>query len=192
MRAIPKRKVLLHFTLIAWLLMVVLGLFFLAGYQNTAGRSETASTTWPAESQVTRTPGIPTLVMMVHPHCPCSRASIGELAVLMAKAEGVVNANVLFVKPPDFPVAWEKTDLWTSATIIPGVKVSVDDGGNEARRFRSHTSGQILLYDANGQLLFSGGITAGRGHFGDNEGLSAVVSLLMQGNSQSKEASVFG
>src|SRR3984893_3870610 len=191
MRAIPKRKVLLHFTLITWLLIVGFGLFSLAGFQNTAGRGEITSTTWPVESRIQRTPGIPTLVMMVHPHCPCSRASIGELAVLMAKAEGVVNANVLFVKPPDFPVAWEKTDLWTSAAIIPGVKVSVDDGGNEARRFRSHTSGQILLYDANGQLLFSGGITAGRGHFGDNEGLSAVVSLLMQGNSQSKEASVF-
>jgi hypothetical protein len=192
MRAIPKRKVLLHFTLIAWLLMVVLGLFFVAGYQNTAGRSETASTTWPAESRIQRTPGTPTLVMMVHPHCPCSRASIGELAILMAKVQGVVNANVLFVKPRDSPLAWETTDLWTSAAIIPGVKVSVDDDGNEARRFRSHTSGQIFLYGANGLLLFSGGITAGRGHFGDNEGLSALVSLLIQGDTQTKETAVFG
>jgi len=110
----------------------------------------------------------------------------------MAKVQGVVNANVVFVKPADFPEAWEKTDLWTSATMIPGVKVGVDDGGSEARRFRSHTSGQILLYSVNGQLLFSGGITAGRAHFGDNAGLSAVVSLLIQGNSQTKETSVFG
>jgi hypothetical protein len=192
MRAIPKRKVLLHFTLITWLLIVGFGLFVLADYQNTAGRSETASTTWPVASRVPRTPGTPTLVMMVHPHCPCSRASIGELALLMAKVQGVVNANVLFVKPRDSPETWEKTDLWTSATMIPGVKVSVDDGGSEARRFKSHTSGQIFLYSANGQLLFSGGITAGRGHFGDNEGLSAVVSLLIQGTTQTKETAVFG
>jgi hypothetical protein len=192
MRVIQKRKVLLYFILITWLPIVVVGLFFLARYQNTAGRSEAASATWPVESRIPRTPGIPTLVMMVHPHCPCSRASIGELAVLMAKVQGVVNANVLFVKPRDSPFAWEMTDLWTSAAIIPGVKVSVDDDGNEARRFKSHTSGQIFLYGANGQLLFSGGITAGRGHFGDNAGLSAVVSLLIQGNTQTKETAVFG
>jgi hypothetical protein len=192
MKAIPKRKLLLHFTLTTWLLMVGLGLFLLVNFQNTAGRSEITSTTWPVESRIQRTPGIPTLVMMVHPHCPCSRASIGELAVLMAKAQGAMNVNVLFVKPLGSPVAWEQTDLWTSAAIIPGVKVSVDDGGNEARRFRSHTSGQIFLYGANGLLLFSGGITAGRGHFGDNEGLSAVVSLLIQGNAQTKETAVFG
>ena len=60
----------------------------------------------------------------------------------MAHSQGLVNAKALFVKPADFGEAWEKTDLWSSATDIPGVSVTTDDNGVEARRFGSQTSGQ--------------------------------------------------
>ncbi|HEY6421580.1 MAG TPA: hypothetical protein VIX59_21490 [Candidatus Binataceae bacterium] len=35
-----------------------------------------------------------------------------------------------------------------------------------------------MLYDRRGRLLFSGGITGARGHFGDNAGVSAIVALI--------------
>lgn len=132
------------------------------------------------------------MVMMIHPHCPCSRASIGELALLMAEVPGRVNANVLFIKPHEFPEQWEKTDLWNSAARIPGVKFDVDDDAAEARFFGSQTSGQVMLYDINGQLLFKGGITASRGHSGDNDGRRAIVSLLTQHHEDRAETPVFG
>ena len=50
--------------------------------------------------------------MLTHPHCPCSRASIGELARLMAQAQGRVTAYVLFIKPAGSPEDWENSDLW--------------------------------------------------------------------------------
>jgi len=130
--------------------------------------------------------------MLVHPQCPCSRASIGELALLMAQSQGRLKAYVLFLKPAGFSDDWEKTDLWQSAAGIPGVKPLVDYDGMEARRFHAKTSGQTVLYDAEGRLLFSGGITAARGHAGDNAGRSAIVSLVNAKVADKAETPVFG
>ena len=47
-----------------------------------------------------------------------------------------------------------------------------------AKSFGTFTSGQTLLYDSAGRLLFKGGITAYRGHSGDNEGRSLITALL--------------
>lgn len=110
----------------------------------------------------------------------------------MARSEGMVNAVVVFIKPAAFPDAWEQTDLWESAARIPGVNVMRDDEGIEARRFGSQTSGQTMLYAADGQLLFSGGITEGRGHSGENDGRNAIVSLLSTGSSGKTATSVYG
>lgn len=85
----------------------------------------------------------------------------------MAHSQGLVNANAVFVKPAGFGESWEQTDLWRSATDIPGVYSTVDENGVEARRFGSATSGQVALYSGEGQLLFSGGITGSRGHSGE-------------------------
>jgi hypothetical protein len=110
----------------------------------------------------------------------------------MTQAQGRVTAYVLFIKPSGFTTEWEKTDLWASAAAIPGVHVVSDDEGVEADRFHSATSGQTLLYDAEGKLLFSGGITSARGHEGDNAGRAAIVSLLTTSDAALTKTSVFG
>jgi hypothetical protein len=117
---------------------------------------------------------------------------MGELALLMAQSQGRLTAYVLFLKPAGFSDHWEKTDLWQSAEAIPGVKPIVDDDGVEAVRFHANTSGQTVLYDAEGRLLFSGGITAARGHAGDNAGRSAIVSLVNAKVADKTETPVFG
>lgn len=110
----------------------------------------------------------------------------------MAQAQGRVIAYVLFLKPTGIATNWEKTDLWQSAARIPGVNVVADDNGIEASRFNAVTSGQTALYDADGHLLFSGGITGARGHSGDNAGRSAIVSLLNTVDAERTETAVFG
>jgi hypothetical protein len=129
---------------------------------------------------------------LAHPHCPCTRATIGELASIMAHSQGRLTAYVLFLKPAGFSEEWEKSDLWRSAESIPGVTAVIDDEGAEANRFHAATSGQTLLYDAGGHLLFSGGITGSRGHSGDNAGHSAIVSLVNAGVAEQTESFVFG
>jgi hypothetical protein len=130
--------------------------------------------------------------MLAHPHCPCTAASVGELAQIMARLQGKVAAYVLFVKPKEAGRAWDDTSLLRSAEAIPGVKVVFDPDGVEARLFGAETSGHTLLFGANGRLLFSGGITASRGHAGDNVGESAIVALVNNQTPERTQTLVFG
>jgi hypothetical protein len=189
---IKKNRLILLAAGALWLSMIGTGIGFLRDYESTPGVAAAAPDRWPADSRIRRATDRATLVMLAHPQCPCTRASIGELSRLMTQAQGRVTAYILFIKPPNFSTDWEKTDLWASAAAIPGVNVMVDDEGVEAGRFHSATSGQTLLYDAGGKLIFSGGITSARGHEGDNEGRSAVVSLLTTDEAGRNETPVFG
>ncbi len=177
---------------LTWMLIILGGFWVLWGYENTPGRAGVPPSNWPADSRVQRHSNQFTLVMLVHPHCPCTRASINELALIMARGKGRLTAHVLFLKPDGTGPAWERSDLWHSASMIPGVEVMADEGGAEARVFNAGTSGQVLLYDAGGRLSFSGGITSARGHEGDNAGRDAITSLLISGEADTNETSVFG
>lgn len=187
-----KARLLLLAGCALWVSLTVVGMGFLWDYENTPGPAADAPARWPADSRLQRPEGRPTLVLLAHPHCPCTRASIGELSRLMTQARGLVTAQVLFVRPQGFSDEWERTDLWSSAAAIPGVSVVRDDEGVEALRFRAKTSGHVALYDAGGGLLFSGGITSARGHAGDNAGRTAIVSLLTAGGAERSETPVFG
>jgi hypothetical protein len=194
-RLISRRRgyrILLFAGTSSWLLAISLGLWILWGYENTSGKAAQPPQQWPADSRIQRAQGRATLVLLAHPHCPCTRATIEELASIMAHSQGRLNAYVLFLKPAGFSENWEKTDLWRSAASIPGVTAIVDDQGDEANRFHAATSGQTVLYNAAGILLFSGGITGSRGHSGDNAGQAAIVSLVTSGASDRTETSVFG
>lgn len=96
----------------------------------------------------------------------------------MAHAHGRARVYVLLSRPSDTEPGSERTDLWHSAAEIPGVEVLSDDNDVQSAAFGAAVSGQTLLYDPQGHLMFSGGITAARGHSGDNAGSSAVLALL--------------
>jgi len=177
---------------VLWAIGLAFGLRASLNYENAPAAPGQAPAHWPAESKIQRGAGVPTLVIMAHPHCPCSRATLGELAVLMAQVQKRVNAVVVFVVPNGVPEKWEEPDLWRNAAQIPGVRVLKDPGGREAALFRALASGQTMFYDADGKLQFSGGITASRGHSGDNTGRSTIAALLFNGKSEVKSTPVFG
>lgn len=176
-----------------WVLVVGAGTFFLWGYESAPGvKSGPAPSAFPAESGIPRDGTRPTLLMFAHPHCPCTRASLAELSRLMTVARGRAAAHVLFIRPKGAGVEWVESDLWASAASIPGVRVVADEGGREAARFGAGTSGLTLLYGADGRLLFSGGVTAARGHEGDNAGRDALAGLLTGEKGEAAETPVFG
>jgi hypothetical protein len=177
---------------IAWLAVVALGQRAMLNYDFVAAQPATPPATWPANSRVPRIAGLPTIVLTAHPHCPCTRATIEELALLMTRLHGQASAAVVFVRPPGVSEDWEKTDLWRSAARIPGVNVISDVDGLEAARFGAQASGQTILYGADGDLQFSGGITASRGHSGDNLGRNSIVALVTTGESTTNHTSVYG
>lgn len=183
---------MIGFVTLAWLATVVTGFCMLWGYENTPGKSSRPPLDWPSESEIEPGTDRPTLLLFAHPRCPCTRASIRELSLIMARCQELVETRVLFIRPAEFDVDWEKTDLWRTASGIPGVRVRADIGHEEARRFQVRTSGVTLLYDTAGRLLFRGGITGSRGHQGDNAGRSAIVSLLTGGEAEREETFAFG
>ncbi len=168
--------------LVVWLLALLVGCLLLIDYDTRPGALGPTPEAWPSATGLVRSTAQPTLVMFIHPRCPCSRASVAELARLMEQRTSPVDVRVLFVQPRATPEDWSRTALWRAAEQIPGVRVAVDHGGEESHVFGAATSGQALLYDAAGQLVFRGGITAGRGHFGANP---ASEKLLAQINAAS-------
>ncbi len=168
------RRVLPFVCAAAWVVIVVAGTGWLWVYGSTPGRDGNPQHRWPSTSHVQPIAGKANLVMAVHPRCPCTRATLAELARLMAAAEGTLEAHLLFLAPATRPEGWERTDLWNTATAIPGVHAVVDRDGAEAARFGIETSGHVVLFDLKGNLGFSGGITAARGHEGDNAGRDAA------------------
>jgi len=73
---------------VLWLALACAGMAALWLYSITAGKEGAPPDRWPASSSLQRAPGASTLVMFVHPRCPCSQASISELAVLLAPVFG--------------------------------------------------------------------------------------------------------
>jgi len=175
-----------------WLLAAGAGFALILNYQNTSGRTGTAPEYWPATAQFLPDSKRDTLVMFAHPLCPCTRASIEELNRLLARHRGQVTPHVIFMQPESFTPNQVQGGLWHSAAAIPEVAVHTDTNGVQAKLFGAETSGYVLLYDAQGRLLFRGGITGSRGHAGDNAGEDAIGTLLAGQAAQTQQTPVYG
>lgn len=175
-----------------WLLAASGGAGFLLNYENTPATAGETPAHWPADSRIALQENRPTLLMFAHPRCPCTRASVDELNRLLVACEGRVAAHVLFIQPRGTTEDWADSTLRKSAEAIRGVEVQLDPDGEEAHRFGAESSGYVVLYDRQGQLVFSGGITAARGHAGDNAGENIVIALLNGENAGLKSTPVFG
>jgi hypothetical protein len=159
-----------------WAASVMLGLLSLWHFAYTPGEPENkAPVELPAE--LNRIDGKPMLLVFAHPQCSCSQATIGEIARIRAEDRDL-DIRVFFYTPAETPESWTDTDLWKEARRIPGIRVQADAGGQRALRFGASTSGQAFFYDAGAHLAFAGGITAFRGHFGDNDGHDSIAALL--------------
>jgi len=182
---------------LAWLLlpwsMAVLGWFFvLAQYEAAPGGAGISHEVWPGNSAIRRDANRPTLLMFLHPRCPCSSASIEMLNRILARCAGRAETHVIFMRPQNEPPDWMRTGLWSTARLLPGVEVHDDIGGCEALCFGAATSGTTLLYARSGRLLFQGGITAARGHAGENAGEKAVLDGLLSERSEPRRTPIFG
>lgn len=178
--------------ILLWALAVAAGYGLLFEYSVTPGEAARPPERWPASIALRPPQGRPRLVMVVHPHCACTRASLAELDRLWTSLAGRVEASVLFVQPEGEDAAWPRTALWEAAARLGDVELRVDAAGRLAEALGVRTSGHVLLYGAGGGLLFSGGITPTRGHQGDSVGRRRLVSLVETGRADRAESAVYG
>jgi hypothetical protein len=186
------RKKMTGIAALLWLLSVGAAFTWINRYSATPGDSGVPPDHWPSDSTVKPAPGKFTLLVFLHPRCPCSRATLREFETLVAKAQDRLSPHLLFAQPAGSPDEWANTDLWRSAQEISGARPEIDLIGREATRFMVQTSGTVLLYDPNGRLLFHGGITPQRGHSGANAGSEAILRAIYAKTSSETETAVFG
>lgn len=134
----------------------------------------------------------PLLVMAVHPRCPCSDASLGELGDLLARARGACDALLLEYRPEEGGAGWGTED--PPARELGGVRVKVlaDPDGRLAASLGAVTSGHVVLADAQGRLRFQGGLTPSRGHRGRTPGQDAILEMIAGGSPTLVASRVFG
>jgi len=165
--------------LILWGTSLLGGYLVMSTYATTPGSQAHTPVDWPRSSVLAQGEGSWNLVMFVHPFCPCSKASLEELNAVLQDGYGTplrLYVDFLSVDLQDGPITDSAT--WKAAGAIPNVIRYVDSTGAEAQRFGAMTSGFLVLYDPQGHLKFSGGITGSRGEVGENAGFDMVRGIL--------------
>lgn len=84
---------------VLWVGAVIAGGALASRYAFTPGENVASPARWPEQSHITPVQGRPTLVMLAHPKCACTRAILAELSRLAERFGGRLNIHVLLVKP---------------------------------------------------------------------------------------------
>src|SRR5580693_7411732 len=123
------------FGTVGWGLAIGVGFLALQIYEFTPGHAGSGIAQWPGRSRVPLAGQRPTLVMAAHPRCPCTRASVAELARLLARCEGRVAVYVLIFTPRHADPTWGRSGCSPLFASLPGVHLIDDPGGDESSRF---------------------------------------------------------
>lgn len=169
--------------LVVWIAIAVAGWYRISAYGFSGDQKTIANAPqrWPAESTIVRTERQPTLLLFLHPKCPCSRATVGELERLPALVPNSALPHICVVAaaPRSIGDLWWSSSFLARAARLPNAHLVHDPGGVETALFGARVSGTVLLFDPAGNRLYAGGVTMARGHAGDNAGLQAVTDLLV-------------
>lgn len=172
---------------LCWLLALVGGVAAMTRYEVTPGAASELAGDWPVESPFPPSGDAWTLVMCLHPQCPCSRASLHELGALLRECDTPVTTQLVFLQPedPDQSAEWRQSPLWDAARALPNVSLHADPGGVVTQLFGARTSGAVFLFDAQQRLRYSGGVTGARGHVGENAGRAQLLACFTHNDFQS-------
>ena len=179
------------FVLLFWLICIGGGYTYLLRYSFTAGLSipapERFSSPGVAQASSTRA----RLLIALHPRCPCSRATLHELAKIMSRATNACDVTALIFTPKGDSEDWLKGGLVNECRRLQ-CRIQADPGGEIAASLGCLTSGAVVLYDGAGKLRYQGGITGSRGHEGDNDGERTVLEILRGQHGSFSALPVFG
>lgn len=178
-----------------WAGSLAIGIAALAHYQGAPGAQAAPPAELPAIPGVRPTPGAHTLILAIHPHCPCSHASAAELERLLSelRRRGISAPEVyaLIYRPSYADDPWADSGLRDRLAAIQGISLIDDPDGVHGASIGALTSGHAVLFDPGSRPLYRGGITAARGHEGDNVGKLALLDHL-DGRRGSQMEAVYG
>lgn len=187
-RSLPNSTTVL---LAVWLATTALGFALFEAYHAQPNDPGSPSR-WPVGGPIGLDPARPTLVLFVHPLCPCSKASVADLASIGSELLGRFAPHVVVYRPLHRSDEWERSAPTLDAASLAGWRRWDDRGAALARRFGVRTSGHLLVFDPHGELLYSGGVTPGRGRRGPSGGLAAFLNGIAGGTIGVDRGPVFG
>jgi hypothetical protein len=184
----PTRKTFALIAVVALWATGVAGAFgALARYASTPGAAHAPEAGATAFLASQRQPGRPLLVMVVHPRCPCTEASLAEMGDLLGRSHGAVDALVLQYQAAGWPQPPPAIDLGgIHIRIVP------DPEGKVAATLGAETSGHCIFVDAAGTIRFHGGLTVSRGHRGRSPAQDAILAVVAGSKASLVSAPVFG
>ncbi len=178
--------------MLAWASVLAVGMTMLHAHGARPGDPGSRRGRWPIDSTISRVADWPIILVFLDPRCPCARATIAELEIILASSGNQAMTRIVLVGSPEQGAAWVDDGTWANLVKLPGVELLRDDQGLEAKRFGVATSGQVLVFHHDGELVFQGGITPSRGHQGANYGREAVIGLILGEKVSVSSFPVFG
>lgn len=131
------------------------------------------------------------LLVAAHPQCPCLPATLEQVLPLTTGADAPA-LRVLVMTPRRLPPEWDPAAATAVRAGLPPGSVVDDLDGELARQLGMLTTGHVLLYGDRGELLFDGGVTAGRGHRGDNTAARTLRARVADRRPLGDSPSVYG
>jgi hypothetical protein len=177
---------------VLWGVMVAGGYFALVRYAATPGNARNPPKQMPTDMDRVLVDDQPVLFVFIHPLCPCSSATVAELERLLTEVNTPLTPIILLGCPESEQQAWTQTPLARRCQMTVNATVVIDRDGELANRLNATTSGFCVLYSKDGELLFHGGITSGRGHEGESLGRVAIRDILNGRVSVNRQTPVFG
>ncbi|MBC7537712.1 MAG: hypothetical protein H7281_02735 [Bacteriovorax sp.] len=166
---------------VIWLVLCLAGLSALNWYKLLPGPVGKISVFWPHNIPLERDRSVYNLVLFAHPKCECTHASLIELEKLLIETKKKMKVVIFFYHPKGTEPGWTSGDSKDLSLKLKMTEVYDDRGGEIARRFGAMTSGQVMVYNPDGKLVFAGGITESRGHIGSNPGTRSIASVVTKG-----------
>jgi hypothetical protein len=195
---------LLPLMLALWLIALVPAAATLLRFEWTSGATGLAPTrlTTSLSKGVSQKDGREALlVVAIHPLCSCTRATLKELEDSAPTWKQPYRTTFLIYQAKSAVTSdfdWHRAVYIREAQQALHAEVIEDLNGEQAAKLGALTSGEVLLYSAPDQqnsrrLLFSGGVTAGRGMEGENGGIASLEHAINSSNTQAEaHAPVYG
>lgn len=182
---------MIKFTIGLWIFVILAGVSALARFAYVPGDAANAPKSWPILTRLPAPANRPEILVFLHPKCGCSQATLRNLETMLPEI-GEKAVVKLVLNDLGDPKLLEESRAFSTAKTLKNITLVVDHNGFETNAFEVKTSGQVMLYDESGRLVFAGGLTPFRGHEGVSEGELSIVKWLNQRDMTWKTTSVFG
>ncbi|MEC8557431.1 MAG: hypothetical protein VXZ82_20710 [Planctomycetota bacterium] len=163
-------------SIVLWLGLIVTGLSGINLYTASPGQTDEPVLSWLTDSHIDADNDVVKLLAFTYPLCPFSRVTLQERSRLLPLTSQFQTTFVA-VSNQEANLSWYGGLLNHAEQLS---SVHVDQHRQRASRFGVFAYGHVLLFGAEGQCLFSGGLTVGRGDEGDGSSKLALGEALLE------------